>query len=167
MSPRAAWWLESLGFERVFDYVNGKADWIAAGLPVEGSEATVPSADDAVDREPVTSALNERTGDVARRMEAAGADQALVVNDARIVLGRVRAVDLDEDADALVETVMEPGPTTIRPKTPLADIEARLRKRNVSSVVVTTSDGRLVGVLDREHAAAVLAGEEGSCFCNE
>ncbi len=167
MSPRAAWRLESLGFERVFDYVNGKADWIAAGLPVEGGEATVPSAADAADREPVTTALNEWAGDVARRMEAAGADQALVVNDARIVLGRVRAVDLDENADALVESVMEPGPTTIRPKTPLADIEARLRKRDVSSVVVTTSDGRLVGVLDREHAAAVLADEEGSCLCSD
>ena len=28
-------------------------------------------------------------------------------------------------------------------------------------------DGRLVGVLDREHAAAVLADEEGSCLCSD
>ena len=35
MSPRAAWRLESLGFARVYDYVAGKADWMAAGLPTE------------------------------------------------------------------------------------------------------------------------------------
>ena len=36
MSPRAAWRLEGLGFERVYDYVPGKADWFASGLPKEG-----------------------------------------------------------------------------------------------------------------------------------
>ena len=33
MSPRSAWRLEGLGFERVYDYVPGKADWFASGLP--------------------------------------------------------------------------------------------------------------------------------------
>ena len=28
--------LEGLGFERVYDYVPGKADWFASGLPREG-----------------------------------------------------------------------------------------------------------------------------------
>ena len=36
MSPRAAWQLESFGFEQVYDYVAGKNDWISNGLPVEG-----------------------------------------------------------------------------------------------------------------------------------
>src|SRR6266508_940464 len=36
MSPRAAARLESLGFEHVYDYVAGKADWGSAGLPLEG-----------------------------------------------------------------------------------------------------------------------------------
>lgn len=34
MSPRAAWELESLGFAQVFDYVPGKTDWFASGVPV-------------------------------------------------------------------------------------------------------------------------------------
>ena len=38
MSPRAAWRLESLGFTKVYDYVPGKTDWLAAGLPREGDE---------------------------------------------------------------------------------------------------------------------------------
>src|SRR3954454_23611829 len=35
-SPRAACLLETLGFEDVFDYVPGKVDWIARGLPTDG-----------------------------------------------------------------------------------------------------------------------------------
>ncbi len=33
MSPRAAARLETLGFSRVYDYVGGKRDWLAAALP--------------------------------------------------------------------------------------------------------------------------------------
>ncbi len=167
MSPRAAWRLESLGFPRVYDYVNGKADWIAAGLPIEGTATAVPSAEDAADREPLTTALDEQASDVARRIEAAGAALAVVVNDEHIVLGRVRAAELVKESAVAVEAVMDPGPTTIRPKTPLSDIEARLRERKVSSVIVTTSDGRLIGVLERDHATSTFANEEGSCLCND
>ncbi len=39
MSPRAAWRFESLGGTRVYDYVAGKVDWFAAGLPREGRPA--------------------------------------------------------------------------------------------------------------------------------
>ena len=40
MSPRAACRLESLGFGEVYDYVAGKLDWMAAGLPTEGPMLT-------------------------------------------------------------------------------------------------------------------------------
>ena len=38
MSPRAACRLEAIGFEEVYDYTAGIADWKAAGLDLEGSE---------------------------------------------------------------------------------------------------------------------------------
>lgn len=38
-SPMAAQKLDTLGFTVVFDYVEGKADWVEAGYPVEGREA--------------------------------------------------------------------------------------------------------------------------------
>jgi hypothetical protein len=41
MSPRAAWRLEGRGFEQVYDYVPGKADRFASGLPREGKLAGV------------------------------------------------------------------------------------------------------------------------------
>ena len=37
MSPRAAWRLEAAGFGPVYDYVAGKADWLAAHLPFVGT----------------------------------------------------------------------------------------------------------------------------------
>ena len=37
MSPRAAWLLEATGFGPVYDYAAGKADWLAADLPFEGT----------------------------------------------------------------------------------------------------------------------------------
>ena len=48
MSPRAAWRLETLGFERVYDYVGGKADWLGHALPREGEAASVPNAGELV-----------------------------------------------------------------------------------------------------------------------
>ena len=50
MSPRAAWRLESLGFSKVYDYVEGKADWAVAGLPREGDKAGFNRAIDVVRR---------------------------------------------------------------------------------------------------------------------
>jgi rhodanese-related sulfurtransferase len=37
MSPRAAWRLEAAGFSPVYEYAAGKADWLAADLPFEGT----------------------------------------------------------------------------------------------------------------------------------
>lgn len=38
-SPQAARRLEALGYEDVYDYEEGKQDWIEAGLPTEGGAA--------------------------------------------------------------------------------------------------------------------------------
>ena len=40
MSPRAAARLETLGYGPLYDYVDGKADWGAAGLPLEGQSGS-------------------------------------------------------------------------------------------------------------------------------
>ncbi len=50
MSPRAAWQLEALGFEHVYDYTEGKLDWIAHGLPVEGEGPHYAVAGEVADR---------------------------------------------------------------------------------------------------------------------
>src|SRR6516162_4854515 len=39
LSARAAWRLDSMGFQEVYRYTAGKADWLAAGWETEGTEA--------------------------------------------------------------------------------------------------------------------------------
>ncbi len=157
MSPRAAWRLESLGFGEVYDYVAGEADWFASGLPREGRDAAIPRAGDVARRDVPTCGPNDRVGEVRERVRAARWDECLVVNGERVVLGRLRGTALAREAETPVEQAMEAGPTTIRPDTRLADITERLRAKDVATVVVTTSDGRLVGLLKRGDAEHQLS----------
>ena len=95
------------------------------------------------------------------RLRASRHDVCLVVNDAGVVLGRLRSAALGADPETPVEVLMESGPTSVRPDVPLADITERMQRRKVQSVLVTTSEGRLVGILRREDAEAMLAEEDG------
>ena len=157
MSPRAAWRLEGLGFERVYDYVPGKADWSASGLPTEGTLASVPTIGDAARRDVPTCTLQEKVSDTRDRVRAAGWDACVVVNKKRVVLGLLRKKELSLDLDVGVEQVMRNGPTTSRPNEPLGKIAKRMRERGTRTMLVTTSDGRLVGLLYREDAERLAA----------
>ena len=68
MSPRAAWRLEGMGFSRVYDYVPGKADWSASGLPTEGTRAGTPTIGEAARRDVPTCAPAEKVGAVRERL---------------------------------------------------------------------------------------------------
>src|SRR5919197_4962458 len=153
MSPRAAWRLETLGFEQVHDYVGGKADWLANGLPREGAKATVRYAGDLADSEPPTCALDTRLADVRAALDGSRYGFSLVVNEQRIVLGRVRRSAItDADPTATAERAMEPGPSTVRYNLHAADLVQRLADRDLKTAVVTTPGGCLVGVFHRADA---------------
>ncbi len=158
MSPRAAWRLESLGFTPVFDYVAGKVDWLASGLPTEGRGAQSLRAKDGVRRDIPMCDLTERLGDVRERVRTEGANGCVVLNDAGIVLGYLRGDAAGGDPEITAEEAMDPGPTTIRPHVPLADIAEYLQKSNRDSILVTTADGQLVGMLHRQDAERMLSG---------
>ena len=157
MSDRAAWRLESLGFTRVYRYSPGKDGWLTMGLPTEGPDAATPRAGDVADRDAPICALNDRLGDVRNRLRAAGGTSCIIVNDQRVVLGRVRGEALDGDAEQTVEAVMEAGPTTVRPSEPLDALIIRMQQRRAGSIIVSTADGVLVGVLRREDGERRLA----------
>jgi CBS domain-containing protein len=137
MSPRAAWRLERFGFV-VHDYAAGKVDWLAAGLPTVRAEPAPRRALDAADRNPLTCAPDTP---IAELTDAA----VLVVNAEGIVLGRVPANRGAGDGTA--EEAMEPGPTTVRAHEPLDQLLDRMRRRHVGEIVVTTPEGRLLGVV--------------------
>ena len=149
MSPRAECRLETLGFEQVYDYVTGKSDWLGRGLPTEGEAADQPRVGALARDDVVTCALDERMGDVAKRVEASPYGFALVVAADGTLLGRLRRNVLQGDPDAVAEAAMESGPSTVRPDTEREALRKRLADRKLSFAVVTDPDGRLLGVVRR------------------
>jgi CBS domain-containing protein len=156
MNARAAWRLERLGFPRVYRYAPGKADWLAAGLPTEGRTAGALRAGTVARRDVATCGPGERVADAARRAREAGSDVCVVVNDERVVLGRLRGAALDEASDQIVEDVMEEGPTTTRANDDLLKLAARLHDHDVAAILVTDPDGGLIGIAYRDDADNVL-----------
>lgn len=150
MSSRAAWRLESLGFEPVYRYAAGKRDWFAFGLPMEGKVASIPKAGDVVRRDVPTCALGEQVGEVYRRCQELGWNVCLVVNEQNVLLGRLRGKAWKADPDRPAEEVMENGPTTFRPDNFLEPLIQRMHDKKVGTVVITNADGVLIGILYRK-----------------
>ena len=146
MSPRAAWRLEALGYGDVYDYVAGKADWIAAGLPTEGNGAHPPRVVEATDRSVATCGPADAVADVMARVGLSGA-LCVVVNDQRVVQGRLRLDRLDPTDPRPAEQAMEPGPATVRADADLAETTERMLRRRVSALIVSDPDGVLLGVV--------------------
>ena len=161
MSPRAACRLESLGFKEVYDYVTGLTDWTANGLPTEGSLAEILAARDAVQRDVPTCRLTERIGAVRARVFETGQPSCIVTTTDGVVLGRIRGKAWNADPEASVESVMESGPTTVRPDELLEELTERMRSGGVGTILVTTSIGHLVGILHRKAAEELIRARAG------
>jgi len=144
LSPRAAWRLETLGFAQVFDYADGKLDWIAAGLPTDGTNATKPRAGDLARKDTPTCHLTERLSEVRDRVRGLGWDAVVVVNEERIVLGLLRSKELDSEGDQLIEQVMRPGPSTF-PAVRVDHRDGRLPRRAQARQLSDHDIGRPAG----------------------
>jgi len=139
LSPRAACLLDLYGYTDVYDYVDGKVDWMAYGLPVDGDDG--PFVGQSV-TEPVTCDVGATVGEARSRLRDAEAGTVIVIHGDRLAVGEV-----DEDAlagsddDRPLLDVMGPVPSTVRPSVTLSSLGGSRRRR----VLVTTSDGRLLG----------------------
>ena len=147
MSPRAAWRLEALGFGPVYDYTTGKVDWLAAGRPTGGRGPNAKRVLDALAPAPMTCSASDLATTVGAQMRIGGVDLCVVVNDQQIVQGRLRMENMPDPPTGVVETAMEPGPATIRPNDPLDGTLQRMVSRHVDSLIVTTPDGLLLGII--------------------
>jgi CBS domain-containing protein len=126
----------------VYDYVDGKADWMAFGLPVEGEDG--PYAGQGVAEVP-TCRPDEGASDVAARLGREGADRAVVVNEHHVVVGVLEVATAGEAApEASVLDVMDVSPSTVRPSVLLSSVA----ESDADQVLVTTSDGTLLGSVD-------------------
>jgi CBS domain-containing protein len=159
MSARAAVRLAILGFPDVRRYTPGKADWAAAGLPLERPGDTRLRAADLARRDAPTCTLDDDLAAVRERVRAAGWDTCVVLDADGVVVGRLGRGAIGADDERTVEEAMREGPGTIRPNMPLERIVERLRERELQTAVVTTSDGEFVGVVRRDEAEATLRGD--------
>lgn len=68
-------------------------------------------------------------------------------------MGLLRRKHFDALTEAPVEDVMENGPSTFRPSVPVPEMLAFMDARpGMSSALVTSSDGRLIGYFLRANA---------------
>lgn len=160
MSPRAALRLTHLGFTQVYDYVPGKSDWMAAGLPRQGQSAQIPNSGDLAQRDLPTCHFQTPVANTLDHMQAARRNFCVAVDQDNVVLGMVYRDEAQHADDQTVEQVMRPGPTTIRASEALEPLIARMKRADVDAILVTDPEGRLLGLLDRHQAeAALTAGE--------
>ena len=144
MSPRAAWRLEAAGFGPVYDYAAGKMDWLAADLPFEG---TAQLAGMFTRRDVATAAEDAPAAEALRLLDAQGFGPVLILNQAGVVMGAAyRDALASAPAEAATGSVMRFGVSTVRPSEDAAALADRMGDKGVVRVVVTRSDGTLVGL---------------------
>jgi len=148
MSPRAACRLATLGFEHVYDYMPGKVDWMARGLPMEGAKAGELRGIDFARRDVLTCRLDEPVSAVRRRVETSPYGFAFVTTAEGVLLGRLRR-NAFENGDRPAGDAMEPGPSTSRADTAPGQLLEHLRRQDLATAVLTDPEGRLLGVVTR------------------
>lgn len=99
---------------------------------------------------------DDRLHEVCEVLDETGWDTCFVVDERRVVLGRLGRRAIREREDVTAEEAMTPGPSTIRPSTRLQAVVERMRTQELSGLPVTTPDGVLVGLITREYAEAAL-----------
>ncbi len=123
----------------MYDYVDGKVDWMAFGLPVEGEDG--PFLGDQL-APVVTCAVTQTVADARRELSGADDDAVVIVEADGLAVGEV-----DEEAlagqpdDTVLLEVLRPVPSTVRPSVTVASVA----EGGGGGPLVTDSDGRLLG----------------------
>jgi predicted transcriptional regulator len=141
----------------MFRYKPGKKDWMGNGLPIEGKEAHVQRAGDLARQDVPTCSLADRMDDVKERVQKAGWDSCVVVIANGVALGLLRSESLEADPQNTAEQSMEIGSRTYRQDAPLEKTMQYMQNKGVDSVLITNSDGKLVGMLKREDIEKALS----------
>ena len=153
---RAAVRLQTLGFDQVYRYADGKTDWAASGLPIEGEHAQVPRLLDIAERDVPTCRLSDSLAEVRAR----DGRLCVVTDEHGVILGQLTESRLRSDGGGSVEEVMEPGPASYRPNVSLEELWSRLEQHpRVQHVLVSTPEGELLGVVWRKDLEEVVKGE--------
>ena len=131
----------------------GKVDWLAHGLPVEGTNADPPTAGRLLREDFVRCGPDDRVTDVREAVAASPYPFALVIGADGMLLGRVRASALRDAGERVIGEIMELAPATVRPHRAAGELAERLAGRDLRWAIVTTPEGSLLGVVSREDLA--------------
>ena len=146
LSSRAAALLDALGYTDVYDYVASKTGWMGEGLPTEGT-ARASARAGAIARPVPTCGLDATVGDLHDQF---GEDElCVVVDESQTVLGIVRRDILSLPAATRVLAAMQPGPPSVRPSITASELAESMEQDGRRYVLVTTSLGRLRGLIAR------------------
>jgi predicted transcriptional regulator len=157
-----------MGFGDVYDFVGGKAEWIASGLPTEGKGPHYPLVGEAARRDLVHECrLGTQVGESRSAVAASRQDYCVVLNEHDILMGRLRKKHLVGGDEQLVEDVMDTGPTTVRATESVAALLKRMKTRDVRGILVTTPRGRFVGVARRSDLEKLVAETESHQFAGQ
>lgn len=127
-------------------------DWLAHNLAVEGEDADAATAGSLLRTDVATCRPGDRAGEARVRIESSPYGFALLTTSSGVLLGRLPRSALEGDPGVVVEQLAEPGPSTLRPHTPTGELSRRLAERDLRVAIVTTPEGRLLGVVRREDA---------------
>jgi CBS domain-containing protein len=116
-------------------------------LPRDGEKAVDRRAVDFVRTDAVTCGRHEPIAAVRQRVDGSPYGFAFVISDGGVLLGRLRRPVLEGESDRRAEEVMEPGPSTVRPDTPAAELHERLESRKLRTAVLSDPDGMLLGIV--------------------
>ena len=128
----------------------GKVDWLAHNLPVEGESPDAPIAGRALRDDAVLCRPTDQIADVRELIERSRYPFALVTSDDGTLLGRAPASALDPASERPVWDAAEPGPKTFRPHVSAEKVVGVLADKGLRWAIITTPDGRLLGVASRE-----------------
>ncbi len=147
-----------MGFTNVYDFVPGKAAWLAMGWGREGTKAAKPNVGELARTDVAVCRLGQTVAEARAARDESPYDFCLLTNEEGIFMGRLRGDALAGDASELVDKAMEGGSTTTRPSESTEALVGRMTKRGVKSIVVSDLKGRLIGA---------FLGEDGEKALNE
>ena len=133
----------------MYEYTAGKADWGSFGLPLEGRADSSTRVGSVTRTDVPTCRPDELVSAVAERVGDEW-EISVVTNERGVVAGVLDRAAIRSGEPGLVEEAMSLGPRTIRPSARKGKIEQRMRDQNLAHLLVTRSDGTLVGVLRRD-----------------
>jgi CBS domain-containing protein len=131
-----------------------RGDWLARGLRTEGEAAGRTRAHHFASAEVVIARVEERAEDIARRIGASSFPFALVASGDGTVLGRLPQSLAGASSGKRADEVMQPGASTTRGDTEATTVLDRLKRDDLSYAIVTTPEGRLIGVVRRSDIEA-------------